>query len=105
MNRRQQAAHNEMRYLWSAWEAAYEGPPRHPVSSIIFRLQQKMARLRREFDEARVKELHQRWLRLADQDRYLAAILKLHYRDGYAAGPATFSEKDVLRGLDAFSQQ
>jgi hypothetical protein len=56
-------------------------------------------------DEHKVWTLHRRWLRVANQDRYLAAVLKLHYRDHYEPGDCTFTEQALNEGLDLFSKQ
>ena len=101
MNRRQRMADQDMRYLGAAWRSGYDGPGRHPKApSIWVQIKQQGVTIRYEFDETRVNEIFQRWLKVAEHDRYLAAILKLHYRDRYPTGRHTFPEKKIREALD-----
>ena len=101
MNRRQRIADSDMRYLARAWNYGFDGPGNRPQGANIWRqIKQQVRRLPYVFDDVRVDTLHTRWLRVADDDRYFAAVLQLHYRDGYE-----FDELTVMDALDMFSRR
>lgn len=100
MNRRQRIADSEMAYLGAAWRAGFWGPRERPARTNLWeQIRQQIRSIPREFNEERVWELHAKWLRVADQDKYDAVLLKLHYRDGY-----NFKSSEIERALDRFSR-
>lgn len=99
MNKRQRIADSEMRYLGAAWRAGYCGPSKHAQAPSLWQqIIQQIRPMRRQFDDDRVEALYQRWVNVGGQDRYSAAVLKLHYEDGYI-----FPDDQILAALDRFS--
>lgn len=93
MNRRQRIADMEMAYLGKAWRVGFWGPRENPTALGFGQTPPDM-------DHDRVHRIHTVWLRVADQDEYSAALLKLHYRDEYI-----FPDEQILAALDLFSKQ
>ena len=100
MNRRQRIADSDMAYLGRAWRAGFWGPRERPSSTDLWnQIRQQIKSIPYSFDDEKVWELHARWLRVADQDKYDAVLLKLHYRDKY-----DFDSDELKRALDRFSR-
>jgi len=99
MNKRQRIADSDMRYMGRAWRAGYYGPPEHARGTSMWQqILQQTRNIPFMFDDERVEHIHARWLIVADTDRYSAAVLKLHYRDGYR-----MTDDEITSALNLFS--
>lgn len=100
MNHRQRVADSQMRYLGKAWRRGFAGPHERPSASTMWQqLLQQTIPTRMLMDEEKVEQFYQRWVIVSKHSRYQAAVLKLHYRDGYK-----FPDELITEALDRFSQ-
>jgi hypothetical protein len=100
MNRRQRIADMDMAYLGKAWRLGFEGPRESAKGTSLWQqILEQIRSLPPTIDQERLWTLHATWLRVADQDEYSAAILKLCYRDGYK-----IKERERLDALDLFGR-
>lgn len=93
MSLRQRSADMSMAYLGKAWRIGFWGPRENPTGCL------SEGQAPPDMDSERILTIHATWLRVAAEDEYLAAVLKLHYRDGY-----DFPEKEILEALDLFAK-
>jgi len=98
VNHRQRIADMNMAYLGKAWRLGFDGPRAEAkqtgIWDQIFGLGWGVVP---ELCVERVLKMHNRWIRVAEKDEYLAALLKMHYRD-----EIDFPDKEIKEALDAF---
>jgi hypothetical protein len=90
----------DMAYLGKAWRLGFEGPRETAKGTSLWsQILEQIRTIPPEIDQERLWTLHATWLRVAADDEYSAALLKLRYRDGY-----NFQDGEVLEALDLFAK-
>jgi len=93
-------AEADMRYLGRAWRLGWYGPRETPQATSMWQqIKQQVIRVPVFIDDARVNEIHARWLEFFIRDAYNATILKVYYRDH-----CEFEDEELLEALKGFSR-